>query len=158
MRSTLDAIAARDLACIVVDDVDESPPALRRGCRRARTRRCSASPLPSVAADRGCCARYLRARSPRSTTLHGVFLDVLGMGVLITGDSGVGKSELALELISRGNGLVADDVVELSRIGAGDARRPLPAAAARISSRCAASACSTSAPSSARPRCGRARS
>lgn len=53
-----------------------------------------------------------------STSLHGVFMDVLGLGVLITGDSGLGKSELALELISRGHGLVADDVVELSRIAA----------------------------------------
>jgi HPr kinase/phosphorylase len=52
-----------------------------------------------------------------STTVHGVFLDVLGVGVLITGDSGVGKSELALELISRGSGLIADDVVELYRVG-----------------------------------------
>jgi HPr kinase/phosphorylase len=48
--------------------------------------------------------------------MHGVFLDVLGMGVMITGDSGVGKSELALELISRGSGLIADDVIELYRI------------------------------------------
>jgi HPr kinase/phosphorylase len=51
------------------------------------------------------------------TTLHGVFLDVLEIGVLITGDSSIGKSELALELISRGHGLVADDVVELQQIG-----------------------------------------
>jgi len=51
-----------------------------------------------------------------STTRHGVFLDALGVGVMITGDSGVGKSELALELITRGSGLVADDVTELYRI------------------------------------------
>ena len=49
--------------------------------------------------------------------MHGVLLDVLGMGVLITGKSGVGKSELALELISRGSGLVADDIVEIFHIG-----------------------------------------
>ena len=51
-----------------------------------------------------------------SNSMHGVLLDVLGMGVMITGESGVGKSELALELVSRGHGLVADDVVELNRI------------------------------------------
>jgi len=49
-------------------------------------------------------------------TLHGVFLEVLGMGVLITGDAAVGKSELALELISRGNRLIADDAAQFSRI------------------------------------------
>lgn len=50
------------------------------------------------------------------STLHGVFMDVLGMGVLIMGDSGTGKSELALELVSRGHRLVADDAPEFSRI------------------------------------------
>ena len=50
------------------------------------------------------------------TSMHGVLMDVLGMGVLITGDSGLGKSELALELISRGHGLVADDVVDIERV------------------------------------------
>jgi HPr kinase/phosphorylase len=60
---------------------------------------------------------YLARALAESSTTHGVFLDVLGMGVLITGDSGVGKSELGLELISRGSGLIADDVVELYRIG-----------------------------------------
>jgi len=49
-------------------------------------------------------------------TLHGVFMDVLGMGVLISGESGLGKSELGLELISRGHGLVADDVVDFARV------------------------------------------
>jgi len=50
------------------------------------------------------------------TDMHGVFMDILGIGVLITGDSGIGKSELGLELITRGHGLVADDSVELYRI------------------------------------------
>ena len=58
---------------------------------------------------------YLNKWLAPTTTMHGVFMDVLGMGVLICGDSGLGKSELGLELISRGHGLVADDVVELSR-------------------------------------------
>lgn len=49
-------------------------------------------------------------------TLHGVFMDVLGMGVLIMGDSGTGKSELALELVSRGHRLIADDAPEFSKV------------------------------------------
>lgn len=60
--------------------------------------------------------RYLGKALAESAQRHGVFMDVLGLGVLITGDSGVGKSELALELVSRGHGLVADDVVDISRI------------------------------------------
>ncbi|MDR0247475.1 MAG: HPr(Ser) kinase/phosphatase [Burkholderiales bacterium] len=59
---------------------------------------------------------YLLRELAEYITIHGVFLDVLEMGVLITGASAIGKSELALELITRGNGLVADDVVELHRI------------------------------------------
>ena len=50
------------------------------------------------------------------TTLHGVFLEVLGMGVLLTGDPAVGKSELALDLITRGSRLVADDAPDFTRI------------------------------------------
>jgi HPr kinase/phosphorylase len=49
-------------------------------------------------------------------TRHGVFMDILGLGVLLTGESGLGKSELGLELISRGHGLVADDAVDLFRV------------------------------------------
>jgi len=61
-------------------------------------------------------SRYLAKALADAVERHGVFMDVLGLGVLITGESGVGKSELGLELISRGHGLVADDVVELLRI------------------------------------------
>jgi HPr kinase/phosphorylase len=60
--------------------------------------------------------RYLAKILAESTERHGVCMDVLGLGVLITGESGVGKSELGLELISRGHGLVADDVVDIARI------------------------------------------
>ena len=60
---------------------------------------------------------YLARTLTERTTMHGVLMDVLGLGVLITGESGLGKSELALELISRGHGLVADDVVELACVG-----------------------------------------
>lgn len=59
--------------------------------------------------------RFTRFLAKRSI-LHGVLMDVLGTGVLITGDSGIGKSELALELISRGHILVADDAPEFRRI------------------------------------------
>jgi HPr kinase/phosphorylase len=58
---------------------------------------------------------YLNKKLAAHCTMHGVFMDVLGMGVLIAGESGVGKSELGLELISRGHGLVADDVVDFAR-------------------------------------------
>jgi HPr kinase/phosphorylase len=57
-------------------------------------------------------ARQLAAK----TTLHGVFLEVFSIGVLITGEAGSGKSELALELISRGHRLVADDATEFTLI------------------------------------------
>jgi HPr kinase/phosphorylase len=50
------------------------------------------------------------------TTLHGVFMEIMGVGVLITGDASIGKSELALELVGRGHRLVADDAPEFARI------------------------------------------
>jgi len=59
---------------------------------------------------------YLAKLLATHCTMHGAYMDVLGMGVLIGGESGVGKSELGLELISRGHGLVADDVVDFSRV------------------------------------------
>jgi HPr kinase/phosphorylase len=59
---------------------------------------------------------YLSQLFAERTTRHGVFMDILGLGVLLTGESGLGKSELGLELISHGHGLVADDAVDLYRV------------------------------------------
>ena len=73
------------------------------------------SPKPSVQLM-WLVRHYLAKELAESTTRHGVFLDVLGVGVMITGESAVGKSELGLELITRGSGLVADDIVELHHI------------------------------------------
>jgi HPr kinase/phosphorylase len=106
-------VAALPPALIVADRL-AVPETLRDICVTTQT--------PLLTSARPCAAVidllriYLARRLADSTTMHGVFMDVLSIGVLITGDSGVGKSELALELISRGHGLVADDVVELARI------------------------------------------
>ena len=59
---------------------------------------------------------YLNHELAPLSTQHGVLLDVYGIGVMLTGDSGVGKSEAALELVKRGHQLVADDVVEIRRV------------------------------------------
>lgn len=108
-----DLMAAAPPALIVADGL-ECIPLIEEACGTTQT--------PLFVSPKPCSAVidllriYLSYRLADTASVHGVFMDVLGMGVLITGDSGVGKSELALELISRGHGLVADDVVELARI------------------------------------------
>lgn len=59
---------------------------------------------------------YLSRLLAPCTTAHGVLMDVFGVGIMLTGDSGVGKSEIAMELIKRGHRLVADDCVEIKRV------------------------------------------
>ena len=99
---------------LVVADGQAPTPALLNMCEQANI------PLFVTAASASFVIDLLRAYLSKHfadrTTLHGVFMDILGMGVLITGESGLGKSELGLELISRGHGLVADDAVDLYRI------------------------------------------
>lgn len=60
--------------------------------------------------------RWLGVELAPSISIHGVLVDVFGEGILITGESGIGKSEAALELIKRGHRLVSDDVVEIKRV------------------------------------------
>jgi len=114
-RSVLAQVATKELSCFIIAGVDDTPAPLAAVAESTNTA-LFRSPLPSVELM-WMLRPYLARALAESSTIHGVFLDVLGVGVLITGDSGVGKSELALELVSRGSGLVADDVVELYRIG-----------------------------------------
>ncbi|MDR2165500.1 MAG: HPr(Ser) kinase/phosphatase [Zoogloeaceae bacterium] len=106
-------VAAQPPALIVADGL-RVPEILRKACEESQTPLFTSSKPCSAIID--LLRIYLARRLADTVSIHGVFMDVLGMGVLITGDSGVGKSELALELVSKGHGLVADDVVELARI------------------------------------------
>ena len=113
-QRSLDRLFTTELVAVVIANNEVMPQHLLDRCNEHHIA-VFTSPQPSphiVDVFRIYLARVLA----ESTTLHGVFLDVLEMGVLITGASAIGKSELALELISRGNGLVADDIVELFRI------------------------------------------
>lgn len=103
-----------DIRCVIVADNAAVPASMEEMACTAHIP-VLRSPYPSLEVIWLLRAYLGRVLAP-SNSLHGVLLDVLGLGVMITGESGVGKSELALELISRGHGLVADDVVELRRI------------------------------------------
>jgi HPr kinase/phosphorylase len=113
-RQLIDSVVRAQPAAMVLCDGTSPPPAMEAA---ARDHGVSLFATPLHDADVVDALRsYLSKRLAQVTERHGVCMDVLGLGVLITGDSGVGKSELGLELISRGHGLVADDVVEISRI------------------------------------------
>jgi len=113
-RLVLDELIAGRVPAFIIADDGEPSPSLVAACRREQipllTTSTPAAPLIDM------LRTYLGRKLAPTTTVHGVFMDVLGLGVLITGESGLGKSELALELISRNHGLVADDAVELARV------------------------------------------
>jgi HPr kinase/phosphorylase len=99
---------------LVLADGQVAPEALLKVCERAQIPMFATPESSAFVID--VLRAYLSKHFADRTSMHGVFMDILGLGVLITGESGLGKSELGLELISRGNGLVADDAVDLFRI------------------------------------------
>ncbi len=111
--TVIDRLFTADLAAVIVANAEALPGYLAEQADRFNTAVFSSSqPSPHIVE---VLRIYLARVLAESTTLHGVFLDVLEIGVLITGASAIGKSELALELISRGHGLIADDIVEFHR-------------------------------------------
>jgi HPr kinase/phosphorylase len=99
---------------LVLADKQTVPPALVAMCEQAQIPLFSSPESSAYVID--VLRSYLSRHFADRASMHGVLMDILGLGVLITGESGLGKSELGLELISRGHGLVADDAVDLYRV------------------------------------------
>ncbi len=114
LAEAIDHLFSTELAAIIVSNGEAVPDMLKESADRTETPLLT-SPLASPILM-SYLGHYLTQKLAEFTSVHGVFLEVLGSGVLIKGDAGVGKSELALELVTRGHRLVADDVVELKHV------------------------------------------
>jgi HPr kinase/phosphorylase len=116
-RERFEAICALPVAAFVITKGQKPPDDIVRECRRRE--------IPLLVSDRTTSiiiqsiTRVLEDELAPATTLHGVLVDVYGMGVLLLGESGIGKSECALDLVHRGHRLVADDAVEIRRYPSG---------------------------------------
>lgn len=103
-----------DLAAVIVANGEKVPDSLIAAANQQNTPLFT-SPLRSPELM-DILSHFLAQAVADSASLHGVFMEVQGFGALITGDAAIGKSELALELISRGHRLIADDIVDFYRI------------------------------------------
>jgi HPr kinase/phosphorylase len=113
-RRALEKLCRSSISCFVVTKGERPPRELVRAAESSGipvlvTRAASTPFIKQLSA-------FLDERLAQRLHLHSVLVDVFGLGVLITGESGVGKSECALDLIDRGHRLVADDVVEIKRM------------------------------------------
>ena len=106
-------LCAQEIPCIIATRALDLPECLFMVCRE---RQIPLLRTPLSSADLiNNLKSFLWSRLCPKTTMHGVLVDVYGIGVLIFGKSGIGKSETALELVMNGHRLVADDIVEVSR-------------------------------------------
>lgn len=113
-RERLHKYFSYDVPCVIITRGMHCPPAMAElaaagGVALYRTSNVTTKFFASV-------IYFLSNRLAPRVTRHGVLVDVYGLGILLTGESGVGKSEAALELIKRGHQLVADDVVDITRV------------------------------------------
>jgi HPr kinase/phosphorylase len=112
-REVLAQLFKNDLACIVVTKNLDIPQSLLDACdlhhvALMKTPQLSSSFIQQVQA-------FLEEALTASASLHGVLMDVFGVGILLLGKSGIGKSEIALDLVMKGHRLVADDIVDVTR-------------------------------------------
>jgi serine kinase of HPr protein (carbohydrate metabolism regulator) len=113
-RDVLADLLGLPIACLIITNNLTPPRRLVQGCTERRI------PLLRVRVPSGVLVsrltRFLEERLSDRTRVHGVLVDVFGIGVLLRGKSGIGKSEAALDLLTRGHRLVADDLVEIRKI------------------------------------------
>ncbi|NJC87921.1 MAG: HPr(Ser) kinase/phosphatase [Desulfuromonas sp.] len=110
-EQNLRELCALEICCFIITKGQPAPQSLldeveRRGIPLLRSHHISSTFISLI-------TQYLEERLLPQTTVHAVLVDVLGVGVLLTGKSGIGKSECALDLVLRGHRLVADDVVKV---------------------------------------------
>ncbi len=114
-RAAIGNLEFEKISCVLITKGLTPPPEFVAACERAALPLVQTPLVSSVAI--GAVAEYLQESLAPRETRHGVLLDLYGLGVLIEGHSGVGKSECALDLVVRGHRLVSDDVIELRRTG-----------------------------------------
>ena len=113
-KKAFDALAEKKIPAVVVTRGQKIPPELTESC----TKYGIPLFLTNMSTSRFTAAliSYLNVELAPRITRHGVLVEVYGEGILILGESGVGKSEAAIELVKRGHRLVADDAVEIKRV------------------------------------------
>jgi len=114
-RRGIDGFLSVEPACVIVTKGLDVPMDLIEVANQLRVPVLRTKLVSSAAID--TVQQFIEYQLAPTASLHGVLVDVLGVGVLLMGKSGIGKSEAALELIMRGFRLVADDLVEVRRIG-----------------------------------------
>lgn len=110
-KKRMQALCTEETPCIIVTRGQDVPEELMQASHQTGVP-ILCSPLKTTRLS-SRLTNYLESKLAPTTAIHGVLVDIYGVGVMITGQSGVGKSETALELVKRGHRLVADDSVEI---------------------------------------------
>jgi HPr kinase/phosphorylase len=112
-KEVADKFSKVEVTCLVITCNNIIPEEIKNACENSKIPLFKTSLMTSTFINR--VTRLLEDSLMASTTTHGVLMDVFGIGILITGKSGIGKSELALDLVLRGHRLVADDIVNIKK-------------------------------------------
>lgn len=112
-KHVINAMCKVDISCFVITSKNMPDALLTEICKKRNIPLLTSPLLTSTFINR--VTRFLEDQLTASTTIHGVLMDVYGIGIMIIGKSGIGKSECALDLILRGHRLVADDIVNIKK-------------------------------------------